>query len=25
LFAAPMVMLLRKPRLGGRPGGPGGH
>jgi len=25
LFAAPMVMLLRKPRIGGRPGGPGGH
>jgi len=25
LLAAPMVMLLRKPRLGGGPGGPKGH
>ena len=25
LFAAPMVMMLRKPRTGVRPGGPGGH
>jgi hypothetical protein len=25
LFAAPMVMLLRKPKLGGSLGGPKGH